>query len=236
MVLHNKLYLIVNLRRHFPTSGKCGAVVYLLEIGDIYSLHYKGLIYPDREIELTTNFKLHYQEKNWSPFVYNHELYLVYSTSPHRILKCNIETGYSPEVYRTISSVPLFRGGTTIQKFRYKNKDIYLSFVHKRYNIVYYQTAMYAFEAEPPFKVISYTPEFIFEKNNISFVKHREKYFDIGIQFVAGFEIIKDSNGTYKFYITYGENDCDSILAVIDAEDIMKKLISVTHSSNNLIN
>lgn len=107
-------------------------------------------------------------EKNWGPFIYQNELYLVYLLEPHVILKPNLETGECRLLYENeeIDICPrgMARGGTpairigneyiafyhTLLRARHRFPSLHKT-PHPRSNA--YCFSAYSFDAKPPFSV-----------------------------------------------------------------------------------
>lgn len=116
-------------------------------------------------------------EKNWSPFVYNNEVYFIYTTHPFVILHWNRDTNEITEAFEHRESfgeqwrLGEIRGGTPA--IYVKDLDAYLTFfhsslpyrernrsnakVHSNLLRIYYVGA-FIFQAKPPFKLLAYTP------------------------------------------------------------------------------
>jgi hypothetical protein len=207
------------------------------------------------EIEPDRFFRLKYatkedkgaHQKNWMPFIYQNELYLVYSVNPHIILKCHIDE-HDDSKNQLIKVAEThnkniredYRGGSQIiyakkwnrrsrpvsnNKFsieeqdKYEAEELFVGIVHVRENQSHrYLTYFYAFECIPPFKIKYITDEFIFGKDG----EHLKR-----IQFVSGLARIYENDIPY-YYITYGQDDCDSKLCKIREDTILHFLKPVT--------
>jgi predicted GH43/DUF377 family glycosyl hydrolase len=217
IIINDNLYLAVNQRYYSSLEKKCGSRMILLEIKNLNILTTQSKITANRELTLTTDdIPLQFHEKNWSPFVYQNELHFVYSILPHIVLKCDLSNGKCYLAGKTDSEIPSrYRGGSQARLW----KGMYVSFAHQRYKILYYQSIIYLFEAQPPFRILGWSPEFVFEDNHIAFVdaSHRDDYYAYEIHFISGFDIVGDD-----FHITYGLNDCSSKLCVVKGDEIVK--------------
>ena len=147
-------------------------------------------------------------EKNWMPFIVDGELYLVYSISPHVVLRCDTNTGVCTEFSNTTNTLAGYglRGGSQIRKYQ----GVYYGLIHKKIGGTQYLTLIYAFEfiQSVGFVVTGVSEPFI-----ISQSVHVEPF----IQFVSGFEIVGD-----QAFVTYGEHDCDSKQLTIPMSDLVK--------------
>lgn len=128
-----------------------------LEMKHRIPLHFPGAVefYNGPNIES-------FVEKNWTPFVFENELYLLYTIDPFLVLKPNLETGECVELSRKNFDVACFafpRGGTP----GIVVDDCFVSFYHAFYKEketrwglkqqCYYMGA-FAFSKEVPFDVI----------------------------------------------------------------------------------
>lgn len=169
-------------------------------------------IMPSRYSELKIRFDQDKNQKNWMPFIFNDDLYFVYSVQPHIILKYH-EDGTCNKIYETSNdSVPKnLRGGTSIVK---TSSHYYLGLLHVREADHRYVTYMYAFDSSPPFGIAKISKPFVFGEGDI-----RTKR----IQFASGLEMVNE-HGVNYLYITYGEDDCRAKLCKIKETDAMNAL------------
>jgi predicted GH43/DUF377 family glycosyl hydrolase len=102
-------------------------------------------------------------EKNWTPFVSEGRLYVIYSDFPRVILEVDLNTGYCQEVTRTLINwnwnLGEIRGGTPASLVN----DQFITFFHSSFpaNIQKkraYVMGAYTFDKEPPFTVRTMTP------------------------------------------------------------------------------
>ena len=167
-------------------------------------------------------------EKNWSPFVYNDELYLSYKLSPHTVLKCDINTGICTEMYVSKSKLPSNARGSS-QIIPWKNKYIGIAHTTITTGMMERTYVHYIFimNENPPFEIVNSSIPFTFPKY---FNDWRDK-----IQFCCGL-FIKDK----YFYMSYGVADCVSFLLKVNENEIehllngTKDALDIT--SNSLIN
>ena len=113
------------------------------------------------------NFTAQEQEKNWMPFIYKDDLYMVYSIKPHVIVRF-YRSGICEKIYESVPSINWewgnLSGGTQAVKI---NDEEYLTFFHsflspdRANNRVprQYFIGAYTFEAKPPFRILRMTPE-----------------------------------------------------------------------------
>jgi hypothetical protein len=218
ILLGNKLYLFVSLfacSEKYTQLGVISVSKHDLNQSNIYPKNFKLLI-PSRN-------QNQYQ-KNWMPFIYNDNLYLVYSVNPHKILKCNPETGETVDFCITFDnniSTDLRGGGNIVIWDSIKYGSVYLGIVHTR-RYMYYTQQIYIYQNKPPFEILAITDEFYFSKNHINFINsEKAKYFKYfwNIQFASGLLIHNN-----KLIICYGENNSKSIRVDFELSSLETKL------------
>lgn len=158
-------------------------------------------------------------EKNWMPFEYEDELYVVYEVDPHIILKVDIITGECEKVYE--EDFGMFDedlgGGPPPIKVKIMGKDYFLTIAHIRANLnfqSYRKNFFYAFESKPPFKPVLYTDMFSFNKKS-------------SIEFLTGLDVKKD-----KILVSYGVNDCSNEISKMDLSEIVDLLKPLSHTNS----
>ena len=160
------------------------------------------------EIPLAGDYdKFESPQKNWTPIVYNNDLYFEQNvTNPRRILKLEGKNITETHVDNFNYGVR-FRGNC-------QNIDMngeYLSFYHfhkgkdRSGNRNYYQVAA-ILDGKPPFKIKKISKPFRFP------------FGDSGIQFMSGVDILSND-----VYISYGVADADNFLIKTKLNDIFKK-------------
>src|SRR5581483_2827196 len=171
-------------------------------------------------------------EKNWPPFDYQDNLHLSYSLIPHKIFRPILGTNSCETVCCTNKAfkwnwgVP--RGGTQA----ILDGDHYLGFFHswadvpttqsggKR--ITHYVMGAYTFEAKPPFKILSVSPEPIVAKDFYEPPYYRT-WKPLRCVFPSGLIV---ENG--YAWVAYGRQDHEMWVAKIDKKKLLKSLIPVT--------
>jgi len=186
-------------------------------------------------IKLTIDFDLDKKQKNWMPFFYENKLMFIYNVNPHTILECDTNTGQCIKKYQTHNTqLPNnIRGGSCAIKLAGVNlpillhhespqmnkskgvmnhpSDFYVVASHVQRASHRYVTQFYAFESNPPFKIIAMSDDFVFDEDK-----------DITrptIQFASGLEQVDDF-----IIVTFGEDDCDSKICKIPLSDFIKAL------------
>lgn len=174
-------------------------------------------IYPNRILPLSYHDShLERNEKNWMPFVYQNDIYFIYSVNPHTILQCCTKTGACIKKFETLNqSIPYgIRGGTAP---RLLNEDYWLTFGHfyknpfhnRKYSMIY-SSIGYIFENKPPFRIVAMTDEFFLSETK------KPNMFGHVIEFLTGLEI-RD----HMVYLSYGVNDCYSKLVSIPIPQLL---------------
>lgn len=130
-----------------------------LEVQNRICLNFPGAVefYKGRDIES-------FVEKNWTPFVFENAIHLLYTIDPLLVLRPNLETGECLEVFREnfhVSDLGFPRGGTPAIDVG----DRFVSFYHVLYKggerrlfgylkgQCYYMSA-FAFSKEAPFRIV----------------------------------------------------------------------------------
>ncbi len=125
----------------------------------------KILTFPESHTFTEKGKKFHHVEKNWTPFIYQGGIYMIYLIEPHVILKLDLDTG----VCHLVSESPsgkiwdfgIARGGTPC----IEDKDGYMTFFHSLYPVTglghahnnAYLLGAYWFSGQPPFEIIKRT-------------------------------------------------------------------------------
>lgn len=155
-------------------------------------------------------------EKNWMPFEYNKELYIIYNINPnHEILKVDVKSGNCEKIYETKTKIKFeehYGNGAPPQLIKIFNKEYYIGIVHNRGNLeknITRKNRLYLFEIQPPFEIKYFSDLFNLD----------EKFYNI--EFCVG--LLVDQNKGLV-YLSYGVNDCYNILTSIEIKDIEKIL------------
>jgi predicted GH43/DUF377 family glycosyl hydrolase len=163
---------------------------------------------------LNKNITLNYNgvkqfEKNWSPFIYNNEIYLSYFLNPHTILKLDLNNGDCNLVYNNlkINIEHDIYGGTP--SIYIEELDVYFGIGHVKLSIIKYYCIGYLFRAQPPFNIIKISKKFLFFKNS----NFKNIEFPIGLQ-----KINNDLS------ISLGVQDTESYLIKINFNNLIKQI------------
>ena len=167
------------------------------------------LNYPQRNLPI---------DKNWQPFEYKHSLYLVYTMTPHHILKIDMDTGLCTGMYSTpfpkgTSITGKMGGGAPPQRITWKNESVYLGVAHTRQDFFWKRTRKtfwYVFKGSPPFNIIYVSPVFDILHPNID------------IEYVTG--LVVSGN---EAIISFGINDCFCGFKKIPLSKVLQTLIKV---------
>lgn len=173
-------------------------------------------------------------EKNWTPFVYEGALHLIYQTNPSRVYRLDMDTLDDPgspwavahfvsqsEQHADFSFGPM-RGGTPA--LYCPELDQYLSFFHgtrdANFGIgrqCYYMMGAYTFDTKPPFNITSLTQDpFDIPEPDARPVGSSRVVYPQG--FVA------DGN---TFVISYGRNDVSIFLLTLSKQGVFDRLVPV---------
>jgi hypothetical protein len=221
IVIQNNLILVCSVRAN---SNKYYQVC-LIKI-DLNNLDHTSNILKcnqDNVILLHPYLNEKRHQKNWSPFVYNNNLHLVYSINPQIIFTCDTNTGKVEKIiennYTNIPSNKLRGGSNLIPWYHPKLGNVFITIAHGKIKWFYYHM-FYICKNEYPFTILGSSDNFIFKNNYIEFVDISKWYHAYNIQFASTIITIND-----KAIIGYGEGDCKSKKCMIKIKDI-----------NNIIN
>ncbi len=163
-------------------------------------------------------------EKNWSPFVYEDKIYVIYSDQPRLILEVDPTTGYCTEVTTAMASDwewnwGIVRGGTPA----YLIENRFLTFFHsvmpakssngKSTHVLNYVVGAYTFDKVPPFSIraVSNVPLGALEdylENNA-----RKVVFPCGL-------VVEDD----RLHVTWGKNDRRIWITTFDKRCLLDSL------------
>lgn len=173
------------------------------------------------------------REKNWVPFVYQNELLLAYSLSPHLIFRYLPGTGSCETLAKTEPCLKwdwgILRGGTPGIKI---DNQYYLSFFHSSIKmksahatdqeVLHYFMGAYTFSSEPPFELTRISPCPIVGKNFYHGEVHVPYWHPVRVVYPVGF--IHDQRTVSVFY---GRQDHEIWVVKLDKKGLLNSLIPV---------
>ncbi len=173
-------------------------------------------------------------EKNWVPIVWNETLFLGYSINPHEILSVDLESGICLPVYKTPFTKEwrwgALRGGTPSEivdgeylAFFHSGKPLHSEASVDGKPLWHYVMGAYTFSAEPPFNITKISPLPINDKSFYT-KSDREKR----VIYPGGY-VIKGDN----IYVTYGKDDAEIWIAVINKNKLYKTLQVVEYDKSD---
>ena len=139
-------------------------------------------------------------EKNWISFVYDGQLYYIYSIHPHVVVQVRPADGVCVRRYSTSSYQPLAK---LYETGRYQihgsatatmHNGTYLALLHTVDNVGMYATMAYRFQATPPFAILAVSRPIPLQGAG-------------GANFASGLLLPSDSD---KVVVTYGAADLES--------------------------
>jgi hypothetical protein len=161
-------------------------------------------------------------EKNWSPFIYNDRLMLIYSGNPHVILECDADTGtcrklassYVDNLPWDVASFGEICGGSPAVK----TSRGFLTFFHSRLEVERkYRMGAYIFRAQPPFDILCMSQQPL----EVSGQRATRVWHDV--LFPSGLIVDND-----EAFVSYGDNDTESrALRIIVSNIDFKPVFSV---------
>ncbi len=209
----NDYFLIYNDK--LPIQHLCRAM-HLAKLNDqTFKIEYKTVL--DQHIKVI--------EKNWVPFIFQDKLFLAYSLMPHKIMELQ-------DPSKNILKHWIFPNNPCFSRFFWKwgkprggspaklVDGEYLAFFHssfgKNKKKKFYVMGAYTFQAYPPYKIT--------KVSNFPIILGKSK--KIRVYFPTGF-VVKNENGKDFIYLSYGENDLISKIAIIDKEKLFENMKTV---------
>lgn len=228
------LYIIYNDNPNvMNTSAKDRRDIYIAKLAYTFD-GAKAYFSVDKPLKLVHQvmYEKRLWEKNWVPIVWNNTLFLAYSINPHEILSVDLESGICLPLYTTTFTKDWkwgsLRGGTSSELF----EGEYLAFFHSGKvlhseastdgkPLWHYVMGAYTFSPEPPFTITKISP---LPLNDTSFYtkSSREKR----VIYPGGY-FTKGDN----IYVTYGKDDEEIWMAVINKNKLYTNLQPVSYES-----
>jgi hypothetical protein len=151
-------------------------------------------------------------EKNWSPFIYNNQIYCSYTLNPHVVLEVNLNNGICTKEYNNpMLGDDIIYGGTPA--IYIKKYNVYLGISHSKIKhftgfIFDYFCQAYIFQPNPPFAMLKISDKFrFFKRTEWSYLR------DYNVEFPVGLYEKDDS-----LFVSLGYNDGKSYLLKIDTD------------------
>ncbi len=185
-----------------------------------------GLFSLSTPLKLThsTKYNEYWWQKNWFPFVWNSQLFLIYSINPHEILQPNLLNGICYPAYETDAAIlwewGKLRGGTPASLV----DGEYLSFFHSSIytdsnnslekGVWYYFMGAYTFSPDPPFTITKISQEPIVSFGFYSKTNQLKR-----VIYPGGFI------DTESFiYVAYGKDDHEIWIATLDKNALLSSM------------
>lgn len=158
-------------------------------------------------------------EKNWSPFVSEGRLFLIYSDKPRVILEVDLHSGFCREISRTMPNWNwnwgTIRGGTPACLVN----DQFLTFFHSSFpskgavGALNYVMGAYTFEKNPPFSIRSTTQVPLGKLSDYNESNSSKVVFPAGI--VAEGDLI---------FIAWGKDDKQIFVTTFDKNKLLSSM------------
>ncbi|MBX7066916.1 MAG: hypothetical protein K1X28_06775 [Parachlamydiales bacterium] len=205
----NRIFLLFNdLHRFEERDGFAMYLAELVEEGGFMAL-------KDPAIPLNYSSSIPV-EKNWTPFISESRVYLIYSDQPRVILELDLNTGDCQEISRTeygdLWDFGQVRGGSPACLV----DDLFVTFFHTRFfdgeNRIYIMGA-YAFETQFPFSIRAVTPAPIGIPSYYQEDNSRKVVYPCGM-------IVEGD----RIHVTWGRSDNGAYLTTFDKNKLMRIL------------
>ncbi len=159
-------------------------------------------------------------QKNWMPFCFKDELYLIYQMEPLTILKPNLETGYCDRVHESRIELNLgqYRGGSQLIEY----EAGYLTLVHEmiwQNNRRYYCHRFVYLKHQQPIEDCQYPQLEIAEISPLFYFKEKS------VEYVCGLSMTPDRQ---SLLISFGVNDREAYLATLPTRSL-PHLLTLRH-------
>lgn len=172
-------------------------------------------------------------EKNWTPFEYRGEMFLIYSILPHQIFRPLFGLQACETLFSTEGDIQWEwgtpRGGTPALKVG----EEYLSFFHSSKvmptihsngkSISHYVMGAYTFSSSPPFQVTKMTAEPLIAKGFYSGPTYKT-WKPLRVVFPCGFVFDED-----YIWVVYGKQDFESWVVKIDRRQLLHSLVPIEY-------
>lgn len=228
ILVEDQLYIVYSDNTESKVS-RGGFRVYLAE------LHFNGEKFRVENREGLFFFEgesAKVREKNWTPFVYQDELLLAYSLSPHRIFRPLLGTQSCETLFQTDQKIEWdfgeLRGGTPALleegqylAFFHSSKEMQTSHSEGK-KISHYFIGAYTFSASPPFSITHISPEPIIGPGFYEGIFYKPYWKPIRVVFPCGYISEKG-----MIYLAYGRQDHEVWIATLDKQALLQSLVPV---------
>lgn len=176
---------------------------------------------------------VHGSEKNWSPFIKNGEVMLVYTLNPTVVIQMGNKDRKDAEVSRVEYPTDAFKhwkwgnffsGGTNLIKVGDEYIGLFHTFLNVnpgKNNVRRYYSGAYAITAEAPFRITKMTRKPILQSvmDDAKDMRPLDGYWRPNVAYPCG--ILKQDD---KILVSYGWQDCRCAIDVWDFDDFMATL------------
>jgi predicted GH43/DUF377 family glycosyl hydrolase len=228
----DSLFLVYSDNRD-PVISKGGFRVHVAELGfeEKRGRFFAKAISPLKHFEGESQ---NIREKNWVPFVFQQQLLLAYSLSPHKIFQPLLQESACMTQAISHREVPWrwgeLRGGTPGLKV---DENHYLAFFHSSkkmktahsggQDILHYFMGAYLFTAIPPFELTQVSPEPIVGRGFYWGEVYKPYWHPVRSIFPGGFILDEDF-----VWIVYGRQDHEMWLIKLDRRGLLNSLVPVS--------
>lgn len=220
---NGKLYVIYNDNMEITCPNNWQRRdMYIAEV--LYDNNHFHLASPLKLIH-TRKYQGQLWQKNWNPFEWQKGILLSYTLNPHEVVVPDLTTGACDVCYETGKSLnwnlgPL-RGSTPALLV----DGEYLAFFHSGVRTTspaspemtrwHYFMGAYTFSANPPFDLLSYTPQPIDAPGFYTYSGMEKR-----VIYPGGFVVVGS-----KAYVAYGKDDAEVWIATIDLQELKKTMV-----------
>jgi len=214
-----------------------------MRVGDKQRMCYAQINSPDdiSEVKIIDYPSDRKFEKNWSPFMFDGNIHLVYSVKPFKVIK--LKDG---GVYEDISIVDWelpkevrgeIHGGTRAIPYGEEHLSLCHSLVlsstdeqkiREHHEIRKYKTWAYTFSTEPPFRILKFTKEPILDGEKLELGSAKERTW--GVWLSEQCKVVLERGLALKenqVVITYGEQDLRAKILLLEKDELDNLLTPV---------
>lgn len=164
-------------------------------------------------------------EKNWTLFVHEDNLYCVHTLSPHKILHLTSDTAVLR--YETLHTLPKYWSPAYGSALRLSvpplriSDDEYLAMFHSKNKVNEYYSGFYTFETAAPFRIRRMTSEPVFGPEDSTGTNFRSEIGSRGLFFLGMYW-----NGK-ELILSGGDNQHTVCVHGVDLERLLGRMIEV---------